>query len=165
MTALARRGVSLVIAAPSGAGKSSVSRALLAAEPDLSLSVSATTRAPRPGEPKLDLAGGAVKRRDVWPSREEALRTLQARPSFQVWDPRMLEIFVVRAVSYGCKYSLYPSYVEPGPERPANGAVPGQDRRDTELSQGSRSGEYRISGGASHAAMNSRGRRPVTGTW
>ena len=50
MTASARRGVCLVIAAPSGAGKSSVSRALLAAEPDLSLSVSATTRAPRPGE-------------------------------------------------------------------------------------------------------------------
>jgi guanylate kinase len=49
-TALPRRGVCLVIAAPSGAGKSSVSRALLAAEPELSLSVSATTRAPRPGE-------------------------------------------------------------------------------------------------------------------
>jgi len=46
----ARRGVCLVIAAPSGAGKSSVSRALLTAEPGLSLSVSATTRAPRPGE-------------------------------------------------------------------------------------------------------------------
>ena len=46
----ARRGVCLVIAAPSGAGKSSVSRALLAAEPGLSLSISATTRAPRPGE-------------------------------------------------------------------------------------------------------------------
>jgi guanylate kinase len=45
-----RRGVCLVIAAPSGAGKSSVSRALLDAEPELSLSVSATTRAPRPGE-------------------------------------------------------------------------------------------------------------------
>jgi guanylate kinase len=39
-----------VVAAPSGAGKSSVSRALLEAEPELSLSVSATTRAPRPGE-------------------------------------------------------------------------------------------------------------------
>ncbi|HTZ69463.1 MAG TPA: guanylate kinase [Acetobacteraceae bacterium] len=46
----ARRGVCLVIAAPSGAGKSTIARALLAAEPDLSVSVSATTRAPRPGE-------------------------------------------------------------------------------------------------------------------
>lgn len=45
-----RRGVCLVIAAPSGAGKSSITRALLAAEPELSLSVSATTRPPRPGE-------------------------------------------------------------------------------------------------------------------
>lgn len=45
-----RRGVCLVIAAPSGAGKSSIARALLESEPALTLSVSATTRAPRPGE-------------------------------------------------------------------------------------------------------------------
>lgn len=40
----------LVIAAPSGAGKTSVTRALLAQEPGLRLSVSMTTRAMRPGE-------------------------------------------------------------------------------------------------------------------
>ncbi len=45
-----RRGICLVLAAPSGAGKSSILRALLADESELSLSVSATTRAPRPGE-------------------------------------------------------------------------------------------------------------------
>ena len=45
-----RRGLCLVIAAPSGAGKSSITRALLAAEPGLALSVSVTTRQPRPGE-------------------------------------------------------------------------------------------------------------------
>jgi len=39
-----------VVAAPSGAGKSTVTRALLAADPSLSLSVSMTTRAKRPGE-------------------------------------------------------------------------------------------------------------------
>ena len=50
MNTLARRGVCLVIAAPSGAGKSSLTRALLATEPGLSLSVSVTTRAARPGE-------------------------------------------------------------------------------------------------------------------
>ncbi|MCS6931681.1 MAG: guanylate kinase [Acetobacteraceae bacterium] len=47
---IARRGVCLVLAAPSGAGKSSLSRAMLEAEPGLALSVSATTRPPRPGE-------------------------------------------------------------------------------------------------------------------
>ena len=46
----ARRGVCLVVAAPSGAGKGSITRALLAADPALALSISATTRAPRPGE-------------------------------------------------------------------------------------------------------------------
>lgn len=45
-----RRGVCLVIAAPSGAGKSTITRALLASEPEASLSVSLTTRLPRPGE-------------------------------------------------------------------------------------------------------------------
>jgi len=39
-----------VLAAPSGAGKTSLSRALLAEDPQLSLSVSVTTRAPRMGE-------------------------------------------------------------------------------------------------------------------
>jgi len=50
MTGVARRGVCLVLAAPSGAGKSSLTRALLATEPALSLSVSVTTRPPRAGE-------------------------------------------------------------------------------------------------------------------
>jgi guanylate kinase len=45
-----RRGLCLVIAAPSGTGKSSLTRALLAEEPELGLSVSVTTRQPRPGE-------------------------------------------------------------------------------------------------------------------
>ena len=50
MTPIARRGLCLVLAAPSGAGKSSLIRAVLDAEPELSLSISVTTRAPRPGE-------------------------------------------------------------------------------------------------------------------
>lgn len=50
MNSIPRRGLCLVLVAPSGAGKSSISRALLAADASLSLSVSATTRAPRPGE-------------------------------------------------------------------------------------------------------------------
>jgi len=39
-----------VVAAPSGAGKTSLTRALLDEEPAIRLSVSYTTRAPRPGE-------------------------------------------------------------------------------------------------------------------
>ncbi|MDE2514478.1 MAG: guanylate kinase [Rhodospirillales bacterium] len=46
----ARRGLCLVLAAPSGAGKTRLSRALLADDANLTLSVSVTTRAPRPGE-------------------------------------------------------------------------------------------------------------------
>lgn len=45
-----RRGVLFVLSSPSGAGKSTIAKKLLAAEPELSMSVSYTTRAPRPGE-------------------------------------------------------------------------------------------------------------------
>jgi guanylate kinase len=45
-----RRGLCLVLAAPSGAGKTSLSRALLAEDSALSLSISVTTRPPRAGE-------------------------------------------------------------------------------------------------------------------
>lgn len=47
---VARRGVCLVVAAPSGGGKGTILRDVLAVEPRLGLSVSATTRAPRVGE-------------------------------------------------------------------------------------------------------------------
>jgi guanylate kinase len=45
-----RRGVCLVLSAPSGAGKSTIAQRLVASEHELSPSVSVTTRAPRPGE-------------------------------------------------------------------------------------------------------------------
>ncbi|MBC7453155.1 MAG: guanylate kinase [Massilia sp.] len=43
-------GSLFVVAAPSGAGKSTLVNALLAQEPGIKLSISTTTRAPRPGE-------------------------------------------------------------------------------------------------------------------
>jgi guanylate kinase len=47
---IARRGLLLVLSSPSGAGKTTLARGLLEANPDLELSVSVTTRQPRPGE-------------------------------------------------------------------------------------------------------------------
>ena len=45
-----RRGLLLLVSSPSGAGKTSLSRRLVADHGDMTLSISATTRAPRPGE-------------------------------------------------------------------------------------------------------------------
>jgi len=45
-----RRGLMLVLSSPSGAGKTTISRKLLAQDPDIMLSISATTRPMRPGE-------------------------------------------------------------------------------------------------------------------
>ncbi len=45
-----RRGLLFVLSSPSGAGKTTISRALLARNANLNVSVSVTTRPPRPGE-------------------------------------------------------------------------------------------------------------------
>lgn len=47
---VARRGLMLVLSSPSGAGKTTLSRRLLQTDPDIVMSVSATTRPPRPNE-------------------------------------------------------------------------------------------------------------------
>lgn len=45
-----RRGLLIILSSPSGAGKSTLARRLMAWDPAIRFSVSATTRAPRPGE-------------------------------------------------------------------------------------------------------------------
>jgi len=45
-----RRGLLIVLSSPSGAGKSTISRMLLEADPSVTMSISATTRPKRPGE-------------------------------------------------------------------------------------------------------------------
>lgn len=47
---LRRRGLMLVLSSPSGAGKTTIARRLLAEDDNLEMSVSATTRPKRPGE-------------------------------------------------------------------------------------------------------------------
>ncbi len=50
MTQSLRRGLLLILSSPSGAGKSTLARRLMEWDPTMRFSVSATTRAPRPGE-------------------------------------------------------------------------------------------------------------------
>jgi guanylate kinase len=50
LPAIQRRGFLLVLSSPSGAGKTTITRRLLERDPALALSVSVTTRPPRPGE-------------------------------------------------------------------------------------------------------------------
>lgn len=50
MAQAARRGLLIILSSPSGAGKSTLAKRLMAWDPTIRFSVSATTRAPRPGE-------------------------------------------------------------------------------------------------------------------
>ncbi|KAJ7608057.1 Alpha/beta hydrolase fold-1 [Mycena polygramma] len=40
------------------------------------------------------LTEGAMQRRDVWSSREEAYRSMKARPPWKAWDDRVLKLYV-----------------------------------------------------------------------
>jgi guanylate kinase len=71
-----RRGLLLVLSSPSGAGKTSLSRALLDADPDIALSVSVTTRKPRPGE---------VDGRDYWFVDEAKFKAMIAAEELLEW--------------------------------------------------------------------------------
>lgn len=45
------------------------------------------------------LIEGALRRRDVWPSKQDAFETLRSRPAFKIWDELALRIFVVSSNS------------------------------------------------------------------
>lgn len=67
---ITRRGLLLVLSSPSGAGKTTLSRALLAADSAITMSVSVTTRASRPGE---------VEGRDYFFTNAEGYAAMEAR--------------------------------------------------------------------------------------
>jgi guanylate kinase len=69
-TNIQRRGLLLVLSSPSGAGKTTLSRALLAAESNITMSVSVTTRKPRPGE---------VEGKDYYFSDDAGYAAMEAR--------------------------------------------------------------------------------------
>ncbi len=71
-----RRGVLFVLSSPSGAGKSTIARKLLADDPELAMSVSATTRPIRPGE---------VDRRDYHFVDVDRFRQMVADDAFLEW--------------------------------------------------------------------------------
>ena len=68
-----RRGLMLVLSSPSGAGKTTLSRRILDRDPDVTMSVSATTRAPRPGE---------IDGQDYFFVSEDEFNEMQAQDAF-----------------------------------------------------------------------------------
>jgi guanylate kinase len=75
-SAFKRRGLLFVLSSPSGAGKSTIARMLLAADDGIAMSISATTRPPRPGE---------VDARDYHFVSPERFNELVAEGAFLEW--------------------------------------------------------------------------------
>ena len=73
-----RRGLLIVLSSPSGAGKSTISRMLLDADDDVTMSVSATTRPIRPGE---------IDGRDYHFVSEAAFQAMISDGEFAEWAP------------------------------------------------------------------------------
>jgi guanylate kinase len=73
---LARKGLMFILSSPSGAGKTTVSRKLLAAESNLDMSVSVTTRPMRPGE---------VEGKDYHFVSAERFKEMVAEDAFLEW--------------------------------------------------------------------------------
>ena len=70
---LSRNGLMFILSSPSGAGKTTIARRLLAEESNLAMSISVTTRAMRPGE---------VEGRDYFFKSKEAFDALVAEDGF-----------------------------------------------------------------------------------
>jgi guanylate kinase len=85
-------GSVLIVAAPSGAGKSSLVNALLKQETDIVLSVSFTTRAPRPGEQHgkeyFFLSEAEFREREA---KAEFLESAQVHGNFYGTSKRLIE--------------------------------------------------------------------------
>ena len=81
---MADGGILYVVSGPSGVGKSSISRKVIETIPDLRLSISCTTRPPRPGE---------EHGREYWFVSEDEFRRMKDEEAFAEW-----------AEVYGCLY-------------------------------------------------------------
>jgi guanylate kinase len=88
----------MIMSAPSGAGKTSISREILRMFPDIRFSVSSTTRPPRPGE---------VNGRDYHFLSEEAFRQQIARGEFVEWVENYGRL-------YGTSKETMAAYLEKG---------------------------------------------------
>ena len=93
-----RRGLMLVLSSPSGAGKTTLSRQLLAEDPETVLSISTTTRPQRPGE---------VDGTDYTFVDQETFENLVAKDAF-------LEFATVFGHSYGTPRDVVEAALEAG---------------------------------------------------
>ncbi|KLO85796.1 host-specific AK-toxin Akt2 [Fusarium fujikuroi] len=65
--------------------------------------------------PSISLAGLSTKRRDIWPSREDAVARFKKSKFFQSWDPRVLDLWIEHGLR-DVPTELYPKEEGSGPD-------------------------------------------------
>ena len=123
----ARRGVALVVSSPSGAGKTTLTRHLVQSDPNLELSISVTTRPPRPREKHAEHDKPSSQRFDFFPSVRSRRTTFpgtgasrpqrntpSGRPSDDAEFDRMVEAseLLEHASVFGHQYGSPREFVE-----------------------------------------------------
>jgi guanylate kinase len=89
MKAIDRRGLCLVLAGPSGGGKSTLAHTLLSQEQAIQLSISVTTRPPRPSESEaIDYYFRSEDQFDRLIARDELLEWAQVLGQYRYGTPR-----------------------------------------------------------------------------
>ncbi len=97
-----RRGLMLVLSSPSGAGKTTITRSIIQRDPELTISISVTTRPQRPGEIEQPLAARRTRR--------------DADPREQLAEPRVHHEFQRIAPGLARRGHVHPcSFSPPGP--------------------------------------------------
>ncbi|KAF5653143.1 host-specific AK-toxin Akt2 [Fusarium sp. NRRL 25303] len=65
--------------------------------------------------PSISLAGLSTKRRDIWPSKEDAVARFKNSKFFQSWDPRVLDLWIKHGLR-DVPTELYPKEEGSGPD-------------------------------------------------
>jgi hypothetical protein len=55
----------------------------------------------------VNLTDVSATRRDIWPNYDEAYKQFRTRKAYKTWDPRVLDVYLVRLTYLLCKLIVH----------------------------------------------------------